>query len=373
MLRFQTLLLTLASVAAAQSPDSSRRAAPLAAVTITATRTARSTFDTPQPVTVFDSAQLAESHANGVADLFRGVAGLDASGVGPNQRRPEIRGQRGQRILLLGDGLRLNNSRRQQDFGELPAVLGFSSIERVEVVRGPSSVLYGTDAIGGVVNLISAGVPRGLPSGDVRGAIRYRYGSVGSESTPDLSLMSRFGKFGVLASAEYRDANEYSAPSGSFGNITLNTSAVVHGSGVRDHAAHAALTYDLTTTGALFARVDAYSARNAGFGYVDPSLLGAAQPKIQIQYPAQDYTRYTAGYRDRALALVVADRVDVSAYVQRDERHLDQNIFIPITPTANVTATSFNFTGHGHRRRATRSRQGTRRQPSAHVRGRRVP
>src|SRR5436190_1584212 len=87
------------------------------------------------------------------------VAGLDATGVGANQRRPEIRLQRGQRILLLEDGLRLNNARRQQDFGELPALAG-GDVQQVEVVRGPSSVLYGTDALGGVVNIITRGAPQ---------------------------------------------------------------------------------------------------------------------------------------------------------------------------------------------------------------------
>src|SRR3954464_3243518 len=153
----------------AQKPaaDSAAKATPLAAVTVTATRNPRSTFDTPQPMTVIDSMVLRERLPNGIADLLRDSAGLDASGVGPNQRRPEIRLQRGQRILLLEDGLRLNNARRQQDFGELPALAG--TVQQGEVVRGPSSVLYGTDALGGVVNLISVGVPRSIADGDVHG------------------------------------------------------------------------------------------------------------------------------------------------------------------------------------------------------------
>src|SRR5690349_18252410 len=134
LVRAATLSFALASVAVAQSTDTTK-ARPLAAVTVTATRTARSTFDTPLPVSTIDSAKLAESVANGASDLFRDIAGLDASGVGPNQRRPEIRGQRGQRILLLSDGLRLNNARRQSDFGELPAVAG-GAVNRVEIIRG---------------------------------------------------------------------------------------------------------------------------------------------------------------------------------------------------------------------------------------------
>ena len=120
-------------------PDSSSQAAsPLAAVTITATRSSTETFSVPQPVNVISMSAARERHFSTPVDLFRLLPGLDVTGVGSNQTRPQIRGQRGQRILLLEDGLRLNNSRRQQDFGELPALSGFTGIDRVEVVRGPS-------------------------------------------------------------------------------------------------------------------------------------------------------------------------------------------------------------------------------------------
>ncbi|MGH7675382.1 MAG: TonB-dependent receptor plug domain-containing protein, partial [Gemmatimonadales bacterium] len=123
------------------------------AITITATRTEKDVFLTPAPVAILNKLTLGEQAPNTVAEAFAQLPGLDVAGVGANQTRPTVRGQRGQRVLLLEDGIRLNNSRRQQDFGELPALVDVSTVERVEVVRGPASVLYGTDAIGGVVNL----------------------------------------------------------------------------------------------------------------------------------------------------------------------------------------------------------------------------
>jgi outer membrane receptor protein involved in Fe transport len=333
------------STSAAQSPDSSRKTVPLAAVTITATRTERSTFETPQPVTVFDSTQLGESVPHGAADVFRSVAGLDASGVGPNQRRPEIRGLRGQRILLLSDGMRLNNARRQQDFGELPALAGdLPSIERVEVVRGPSSVLYGTDAIGGVVNVISRRVSR-LPGAErLRGELTYRYGSAGNATTPSGTVTGRFGRLGLRATASYRDANDYQAPAGSFGDITLDERAVVNDSRVRDRSFSLAGEYDLGSGQGLFTRAELYGAENAGFGYVDPSSLGPNEPTIRIWYPDQDYTRYTLGYRAAALSTPFANRIALTGYTQRNTRHLAMDILVPISPTANVSTAAFNFT-----------------------------
>ena len=93
-----------------------------------ATRTEKDVFTTPAPVSILDKLTLRDQAPNTVADLFVGLPGLDAAGVGGNQTRPAVRGQRGQRILLLEDGIRLNNSRRQQDFGELPALVDVSTV-----------------------------------------------------------------------------------------------------------------------------------------------------------------------------------------------------------------------------------------------------
>src|SRR5262245_56107880 len=343
-----TALLSIAPIAIAQSQvqqatDSASKSRPLAAVTVTATRSQRSTFDTPQAITVLDSSALRAKLPHSAVDLFRDIAGLDASGVGPSQRRPEIRGMRGQRILLLEDGLRLNNSRRQQDFGELPAVAGISDLDRVEVVRGPSSVLYGTDAIGGVVNIISPSAPT-TPSGEIHGDVMYRYGSAGTASTPNASLSARFGNLGLRASAAYRDANAYRAASGSFGNITLSDRETVFDSGIRDQSYSLMLGYDLQNRGEIFSRAEWYSAGQAGFGFVDPAKLGQGQPKVQILYPDQDYSRYTLGYRANALSSVFATRAAVTTYVQSHARHLNNYVLVPAGPGATIDSKSYNFT-----------------------------
>ena len=341
------LLLAIPLGARAQSrdsvtSDSARKAAPLAAITITATRSARSTFDTPQSIVVLDSLQL-RSKLTTPTDLFRDIAGLDASGVGSNQRRPEIRGLRGQRILLLQDGLRLNNARRQQDFGELPALAGEGSIARVEVVRGPSSVLYGSDAIGGVVNIITASPPPFLTRDNVHGTVSYRYTSAGNGNTPDIALAGRNGRLGFYANGAYRESDPYKAPKGSFGNITLDDDVLVNDSGVRDRSYDAALAYDVAPNQEILLRGAWYSAERAGFGYVDPAVFGPNEPLIQIRYPDQDFRRFTLGYRGAA-ALGLADRVEVSTYLQRNKRHLNNFVSVPIGPGATVTSRSFNFT-----------------------------
>jgi outer membrane cobalamin receptor len=197
-------------VFAALAPESSARAQAgvtkdttgatvLNKVTVTATRNPKTVFRTASPVVVVDSSRIRSTLPNGVAELLRESPGVDITGTGANQGRPIIRGQRGQRILLLEDGVRLNNSRRQQDFGEIPALVGLDAIDRVEVVRGPASVLYGSDAIGGVINLITAQPTYGGTGNSINGRLSYNYSTSDRQQRPATAILGQIGKFGFAA------------------------------------------------------------------------------------------------------------------------------------------------------------------------------
>ncbi len=343
MSRFVIAVISLcaAAPAFAQAPDTASNPASLNPVVITATRSERTTFDAPQPVTVLDSRLFRQRLPNGVADLFREFAGLDASGVGPNQRRPEIRGLRGQRILLLQDGLRLNNSRRQQDFGELPA-LASGGLDRVEVVRGPSSVLYGSDAIGGVINIISS-MPDAA-SAPLSGEVTYRYGSAGSMNSPSGNISTRVGRFALRAGASFRESDPYRAPAGTFGDFTLDDRVLVHDSGIRDESYDVSSSFDIGRSSQIFAKAGWYKASDAGFGFVDPALFGPGQTRVQILYPDQSFARQTVGFKSSAISSLIASRIELTAYTQQNERTLDNFILVPAGPNATIDIATWNYT-----------------------------
>jgi len=290
-------------------------------VVVTATRGPREVSSIPRPVTVVQQRDLVQSIPNTVSDLFRTLPGLDVAGVGVNQGRPQIRGQRGQRILLLSDGMRLNNSRRQQDFGELPALVDVNGVERVEVVRGPASVLYGSDAIGGVVNIINR-VPR---EEGLHGRASVRYGDLENQRSGSGRLYGRFGDVSVRAGGTYREADAYFAPSGSYGNITLTDDAIVNDSGTQDQSFDVRLGFGEAGNHAFFGKVERYEAENSGFGYVEPNLYDPESTAIQITYPFQDYTKFSAGYRGQELG-TFADRFEILTYAQDNERQLNFGI-----------------------------------------------
>ncbi len=342
-------------LAAAQSgpvvtPDSTLRSTSLRAVTVTATRTETDVLRVAAPVSVVDSARIARAMPNSPADILREEAGVDVIGTGVNQGRPAIRGQRGQRILLLEDGMRLNNSRRQQDFGELPALVAPEQLSRIEVVRGPASVLYGTDAIGGVVNLITAG-PHVRGADALSGHLGYQYNSQGTMSKTLAGFSGSRGNVAFSLDGSARVAGDYDAPAGRYGNVTLADQTPLQSSGVRDRNLAGALAWKVSGGHEFTARAEQYVADNAGFGYIPPDKIGADPTVIQITYPHQEFDKLTLGFRSGTLGWTAADRFDMTAFTQRNQRDLAQHIFAPFgpgtPPGAGVDIQTANFTDIG--------------------------
>ncbi|RMH17184.1 MAG: TonB-dependent receptor [Gemmatimonadetes bacterium] len=322
----------------------------LDAINVTATRGAREAFSTPAPVVVLDRTRLDEAAPEAVPDLFRELAGLDVEGVGSARRQPVIRGLRGQRVLLLEDGLRLNNVRREVDRGEPAGLAWGPALERVEVVRGPASVLYGSDAIGGVVNLVTGEAP--VVGGDgVRGFVEARGRTAGGSAALTVSASGRAGRLGLRAAAGLRDAGSYEAPGGRFGDFGADQAVEVHDTGVQDRSARAELTYDLTSPEAgprarVFGRVERYRSEDTGFGWIEPTLFGPFESKVRLFFPEQSVWRLTAGLRASSLRAFVADRVDATVYRQSNERRFTTEVHSPIPGEGErfVDVVTRNFT-----------------------------
>lgn len=122
---------------------------------ITSTRIERDVFNTPQAITVINDAQIEEANVTATPDLFRNAEGVFIQKTNLGGGAPFIRGLTGKQVLILVDGIRLNNSFYRFGPHQYLNTIDPNSIERIEVVRGPSSVLYGSDAMGGVINIIT--------------------------------------------------------------------------------------------------------------------------------------------------------------------------------------------------------------------------
>jgi hemoglobin/transferrin/lactoferrin receptor protein len=310
-----------------------------ATTTVTATGYESDSHKVPTPVTVIT--EPARQLPDSAADLLRQEPGVDVNGVGTNQTRPVIRGQRGLRILFLENGLRMNNPRRQTDFGEIPSLTDIESVERLEVVRGPASVLYGSDAIGGVLNLITR-VPR---TGEAfTGSLGLRYGSAGEQEKAHAAIGGVAGNLSYSLGYTWRETENYEAPAGSYGDARLAEDTEVLDSGVKDDSWTGYLGWRASDQHSIFLRTSRYRADQSGFGFVDNAALGASEAAVvRILYPFQNFDKYTLGYSGSALDAPFADTIDAQIYFQDNERELVNDIDINIGPIFPGAPNSFVF------------------------------
>ncbi|MES2682341.1 MAG: TonB-dependent receptor [Pseudomonadota bacterium] len=122
-------------------------------VQVTATRTAESSFDVAQPVTVLGAGQIGEKTPQVMAELLRGQPGVFFQQTGAGQGMAIVRGLKGAEVLHLVDGFRLNNAFFRTAPSQYIALVDPYNISQLEVLRGPYATLYGSDAMGGVVQI----------------------------------------------------------------------------------------------------------------------------------------------------------------------------------------------------------------------------
>jgi len=319
-----------------------------AETTVTVTGSERDVFEVATPVSVIREEEIERKAPDNAADILREQPGADVNGVGPNQMRPVIRGQRGLRVLLLENGLRLNNARRQTDFGEIAGIVDLDSVQSMEVVRGPASVLYGSDAIGGVLNLVSR--QPAIGGDDFSGYLDLRYGEAGDSARGAAGISGSQGRFAYQLGVTYRDAGEYDAPAGRFGEIDLPQDTTVLDSGVQDQSIWGSLAWSVNDRNVIRFRMNAYQAEDAGFGYVPGEAYGVEEEAVvRILYPEQDFQRFTLSWFGSP-ENVVADTTTMQLYHQNNERVLVNDIDInigpigPGFPDSSVLADSRNFT-----------------------------
>ncbi len=154
---FSTLAFLLAAGLAAGEPEDRKK--PEATVTVTAEAVPVEVAKTPNPVRVIEGEELARLQARTLADLLAVLApgaAMPAGGPG-KQASAFLNGTLSRNVVILLDGLRLNDA---TDVSPNLGALSLLGIERVEVLLGPASTLYGSDAIGGVIHLRSAAAGR---------------------------------------------------------------------------------------------------------------------------------------------------------------------------------------------------------------------
>ena len=182
----------------------------------------------PQPTDILSSSQSVSVVEGRELDRFRGqnviqalenTAGVSTYSTGAGIVKPVIRGLTSQRVLVVSDGARQEGQQWGDEHG--PEIDAFD-VERIEVLRGPSSVLYGSDALGGVVNVIRHHLPsteEGDPS--LGGVLTLNGFSNNRHTAGNLSLNGASGAVGYRGHFSLRNAGDITTPEGKLFNSGL--------------------------------------------------------------------------------------------------------------------------------------------------------
>jgi TonB-dependent heme/hemoglobin receptor len=176
-------------------------------IQVTGTRREESVLEVPVGITVVDAEEIERMAPQTVSDMLHGEPGTYVQQTTPGQGVVIIRGLKGSEVLHLVDGFRLNNALFRNAPNQYIALVDPLNLDRIEAVRGPMSTLYGSDAMGGVLQFLT---PEPRYTGNEwqsDGQIRARYSSADESTHSRVSFQGGREGFGIAGGVSYQDVD----------------------------------------------------------------------------------------------------------------------------------------------------------------------
>lgn len=193
----------------AQQLDIMLSAAAIETVVIYASGLDKNNLDMVSPVSVLSGDELRDRAQPTLGETLKGLPGINASYFGPVSSSPVIRGLDGPRVKITQNGLDSGDASR---VGPDHAVATESIVaEQIEVLRGPATLLYGSGAIGGVVNVVDNRIPTDRIDG-YQGAAEYSHDTVSNTNTYAGKFTSGHDGFNVHVDGSDRVGHDYETP-----------------------------------------------------------------------------------------------------------------------------------------------------------------
>jgi len=178
--------------AASTEASSSTR---LQEIVVTSQPLPQTLFESAQAVSVLEGAELQERAKTSLGETLAAEPGISSTSFGPGAGRPVIRGLGGDRIRILENGIGSQDvSNTSPDHAVTVDPL---LAERIEVIRGPATLMYGTSAVGGVVNVIDERIPEIMPRAPAEGKLAVQGGTVDNFRNSAFSISAPAGPFAV--------------------------------------------------------------------------------------------------------------------------------------------------------------------------------
>ncbi len=176
---------------------------------------ARNQFDSYQPTNVLGGQDLAKVLQSTLGATLANEPGVATRGFGPGPARPVIRGLDGDRVLVLEDGQRMGDLSSQS--GDHGINVNPASAQKIEVVRGPATLLYGANAIGGLVNVVTRNIPTARV-GKATGSLTFDSGTAAREGTGTGEVSVGAGNFALHLSGSGHRAGNFRSADGQIDN-----------------------------------------------------------------------------------------------------------------------------------------------------------
>ncbi|TAL44388.1 MAG: TonB-dependent receptor [Methylovulum sp.] len=271
-----------------------------------------------RPVTVLSEAALRTKIGQTIGETLKNELGITSQSFGTGVGTPVIRGQSGPRVRVMQNGLGNNDASNlsPDHANSVEPILA----ERVEVLRGPSTLLYGSGAIGGVVNVIDNRIPETMPDKLLGGAAEQRYDSTSNESASTLKLEGGHSGVAYHLDGFYRghdnvhiggkaiDETAARATDSSLAGVAVldNSDGVINNSNGRSEGASAGMSligYSGMVGAALNQLNNNYGIPPDGSGG-GPVRIDMSQTKYELKaqlknpLPLAEALRYKFGYTD---------------------------------------------------------------------------
>jgi iron complex outermembrane receptor protein len=266
------LLSTLSPLAAAEE---AAEAASLGEVVVTAPL-GRTVDEIARPATVLSEEDLRLKLGGTLGETLAREPGVTSASFGPGVGQPVIRGQSGPRVRVMQDGIgTLDVSTISPDHANSVEPL---LADRIEVLRGPATLLHGSGLIGGAVNVIDNRVPDRIPEHGLGGAAEQRYDSVADEKAGVFKLDVGQEVFALHLDGYYRDSGDVDIPGRA---IDERAEAASHGAGDdEDHGGDSFNTQGYIANSGVQAQ-----GGTAGFSFVgERGFFGFAANRIESDY-----------------------------------------------------------------------------------------
>lgn len=179
-------------------------------IVVTASANARNPLDLATPTTSLSGQELALRQSSSLGETLSGEPGISSTFFGPGASRPVIRGLAGDRVRMLEGGIGTGDASGTS--ADHAVTVDPAQAERIEVLRGPATLLYGSSAIGGVVNVLDERIPTSRAHAGVTGSAELRAGSGSDARQGSIALGGGGGDWAWHVDGVARSTDDYSIP-----------------------------------------------------------------------------------------------------------------------------------------------------------------